>query len=134
MSIDPEIVFFSEDRIVLKELFAYEKIADFYPLHEKHLLSPAQISNAIDKILFLEIATYENNILSLNPAGRKFIIKNRNKIFNDKMNTYWKRPFQYLKIVSSMKRSETPHKIRMHHLDKNYFQIPQNRKDKSIEE
>ncbi|PZP53744.1 MAG: hypothetical protein DI586_10685 [Micavibrio aeruginosavorus] len=85
----------TEDREMLKYIHEGGGVLDPYLLHEKFLLSPAQITRLIRKFTVWGIIKEEEGILHLTDKGAEWVFKNRRLVFCQ-VETYWKRcPKQY---------------------------------------
>lgn len=71
---------YSEDIIILKEIFAKKKIS-LYQFHKKYRLSPAQILRCVEKLSSKEIVEILDDYISLTELGSKWIDANRSFIF-----------------------------------------------------
>jgi DNA-binding Lrp family transcriptional regulator len=74
---------YSEDIIILKELYAKQKVS-LYELHEKYRLSPAQIMRCIEKLNSKEIIKIFDDFIVLTKLGAKWIDANRSFIYMQK--------------------------------------------------
>lgn len=73
----------THDKLLLKLLFSVgDKWADLYLLHERYLLSPGQISNAVRRACDAGIIETDCNLNArLTAGGRAWVLLNRKAIF-----------------------------------------------------
>lgn len=112
------IVFHSEERILLRALFAEPRLGNLYALHEQFMLSPAQLINSINKLVLCGLVVFDGDTVVLKKAGRAWIIKHRKKLFFENTEPYWQMPRSELKLAGSSSRNGRPYRIRMKKLDK----------------
>lgn len=108
---------YSEDIELLKELYAKEKIELFF-FHKKYKLSPAQLARTLKKFKDAGLIHLDEDNVTLNDNGRKWIIGNRRELFLKEKSKYWK-------II--------PEKMKQKSLKINQFYIPERKNiDKEI--
>jgi predicted methyltransferase len=80
----------SEVRELLRAVYATNSALDLYELHQKYLLSPAQVLRAVRLLAELGIVSVGDNSQSvaLTDRGRNWVLANRRRIFSK--HAYWK--------------------------------------------
>jgi len=110
--------FFSEDIIILRELFSKGSSTIYY-FHEKYLLSPGQLARSLNKLIEMNIAQLNDDELKITDFGIKWTISNRKKIFLEEKELFWKEIPDYMKrdqlVINQM------YKPKRKLLDYNYF-------------
>src|SRR5687768_18260107 len=79
----------SEDREMLKSIYANGGSVDLYFLYEKYQLSPGQLSRLTRKFLAHKVVEEKDGILYLTATGKKWVKKNKKGIFFNILQ-YWK--------------------------------------------
>lgn len=62
---------------------------DLYKLHEEYLLSPAQLSCTIRKLIEIDAVELNGLLARLTDCGRKWIFAERRRIFLSDRQRYW---------------------------------------------
>lgn len=71
----------SEDREILRHLYAVHQPVAVYFFHEKYLLSPGQIARVVRKYSDNGIIAVERDSIILTENGRRWVLRNRRQIF-----------------------------------------------------
>lgn len=80
----------THDKLLLKLLFSAGGWADLYALHEQHLLSPGQISNAVRNALNAGIIEVDCDFRArLTEGGKAWVLLNRRAIFLSEAKRKW---------------------------------------------
>lgn len=82
----------SEDRELLRDLYAGGDWMDIYYFHQKYLLSPAQISRAIRKLKSLKLVESMDYKIKLTDFGCRWLLSNRRQVFLKPKDMEWKTP------------------------------------------
>lgn len=82
----------SSEREILKLLYSSNEWADLYSLHDKYLLSPGQLSNAVRKFEDAGIIESKELEVKLTLKGRVWLIKHRRAIFMGGHGRPWAKP------------------------------------------
>lgn len=87
---DNKLNFSTVDREILRHLFN-EEIVSIYFFHKKYLLSPAQLSQSIQKLSENNLIKLDNFNILLTENGRKYVYNNRDIIFRKIETEYWEK-------------------------------------------
>jgi hypothetical protein len=80
----------SEVRELLRAAYATDAPLDLYELHQRYLLTPAQVLRAVNMLLEMSVVSVgeKGQSIVLTDHGRTWVLANRRKIFSK--STYWK--------------------------------------------
>jgi hypothetical protein len=90
ITMDNKLNFSTVDREILRHLFN-EEIVSIYFFHKKYLLSPAQLSQSIQKLSENNLIKLDNFNILLTENGRKYVYNNRDIIFRKIETEYWEK-------------------------------------------
>jgi len=88
--VDNPLYFHSEDREILRHLWAEHDPVKVYLFHEKYLLSPGQIARILRKYSAENIIEIHGDRIALTERGRRWILRNRREIFMHVSAKPWK--------------------------------------------
>lgn len=110
--------FYSEDIIILREIFNLRRLNIFY-FHEKYLLSPGQLARSLNNFIENKIIQIKENEIIITDFGIKWIISNRKKLFLQEKDLFWKEIPEYMtkKQLMINKLYKPKHEL----IDKNFL-------------
>jgi len=80
----------SEDREILRHLYAAHVPVDVYYFHERYQLSPGQIARVIRKYSSEDKIVIVDDSIELTEKGRRWVLRNRRQIFMSGSARPWK--------------------------------------------
>lgn len=101
----------SEERIILKDLFAHRKWRDIYFFHRRFLLSPGQIGEFLEKYQGFNVIERKGKRIRLTEHGVEWVLHNRKKIFFSVGSRYWAKGSESNKIPGKSSRTLSPSKM-----------------------
>lgn len=78
----------SEDIIIIKGLMETGTL-DLYSIHQRFLLSPAQIVRSLQRLHSIGILEYDAEKAKITEFGESWIIANRKELFLKQKKRYW---------------------------------------------
>ncbi len=117
-----KMIFHSEDREILRDLFKCPDGKMLFFFHDEYLLSPAQVSRSLQKFSELHLVEIDNEMVRLTEIGRKWVLANRRAIFFNVGHAFWKDPLirkewpedeLYREILESARNDYRPKMKRM---------------------
>ncbi|WP_231420640.1 hypothetical protein [Sphingomonas sp. Leaf205] len=111
--------FSSSDREVIRFLFSKRNWVDLYDLHVELGLSPAQITDMLERLLALGLAERQGAEARLTQQGRDWTLAARGDIFFDIDREGW-RPTSDQLLVDGLKLS-TPYMPDLGLIDRSFF-------------
>lgn len=108
----------SEDREILRDLYADKDWKEIYVFHEKYLLSPAQVSRSVRKLEQQELIEILDHRIRMTDHGRKWLLANRRRVFFDCGKLQWKNPHTGFSTDHQRRDEHIPRPGKMSH---NFF-------------
>lgn len=105
--------FHSEDREILRVLYAEQEWKEIYFFHEKYLLSPAQLSRTVRKLEELGIIESSGHMIKMTDFGRSWLLANRHEVFYKFGDMRWKKFYSGLPSVRARADEYVPRPSKM---------------------
>ena len=86
------IILNTADKQILIHLYkTYGTPQSLFQLHNEYAFSPAQLGRFVKKLTSIGIIEIQNDNISLTTFGKKWLLSNRNLIFQKSVEYYWRK-------------------------------------------